>query len=115
MFENSPTWDYIISRFVNIFLTFVIWTKSIFDCYKSLVYFTAYIELGNQYEVLNKQGQPIFFAIDATEWQGMVFDGAPFNLMLLDYDYVEICKIDGQPGQSGRVKGVSRESPFYFS
>jgi len=79
-----------------------------------LVYFTAYIELGNQYEVLNKAGQPIFFAIDATEWQGMVFDGAPFNLMLLDYDYVEICKIDGQPGQAGRVKGVSRENAFYF-
>lgn len=80
-----------------------------------LPYFAAYIELGNQYEVLNKAGQPIFFAIDATEWQGMVFDGmGPFNLMLLDYDYVEICKIDGQPGQAGRVKGVSIESMHIF-
>ncbi|CAL8089437.1 unnamed protein product [Orchesella dallaii] len=64
-----------------------------------------YIELGNQFEILNKHGQPIFFAIDATEWPGLIFEGVqPFNLMLLDYDYVEIFKIDGQPGHN-RVKG----------
>lgn len=79
-----------------------------FQLYSSIL---AYIEIGNQFEVLNKHGRPIFFAIDATEYQGIVFEGScqPFNLMLLDYDYVEICKIDGQPGHS-RIKGVSKKS-----
>ena len=56
--------------------------------------------------MLNKDGKPIFFALDTTDaWASTVFEGTkPFNVMILNYDYAEVLKIIG-PGLS-RLRGV---------
>ncbi|OXA51160.1 Phospholipid scramblase 3 [Folsomia candida] len=60
-------------------------------CIKPII---RYLDQKCQFEVLNAQGEPIYFVLDTTDaWASTIFEGQgtkPFNVMILDYDYSEV-------------------------
>ncbi|XP_021957025.1 uncharacterized protein LOC110853103 [Folsomia candida] len=83
-------------------------------CIKPII---RYLDQKCQFEVLNAQGEPIYFVLDTTDaWASTIFEGQgtkPFNVMILDYDYSEVLKITG-PGLNrlhghGWVKHCGKE------